>query len=349
MWSNQVIRKQLLIEKVDKVALAMIYQGIPEDILLALAEKKTAKEAWETIKTLCQGAERVKQAKNQTLKTEFESICMKDSEHIDDFTMKLNGLVTNIRALGESMDESYVVKKLLRTVPAKFLQITSTMEQFCDLDTLTIEEAIGSLKAHEERLKGRTESSESQLMLTEEEWSKKESDNGKLLLTREEWLKRTSKGGTDGSSSAKYRGGRDKSRVRCYNCQIYGHFAAECRRPNKVKEQKQEANMAQVDDDEPALLLAKHNKMELDQVLLNEEGVVSPMLTRNEEESETKLWYLDNGASNHMTGLKSKFTTLDESVTGQVRFGDGSTVRIEEKGIVTFKCKNGDERALKEV
>lgn len=51
---------------------------------------------------------------------------------------------------------------------------------------MTIEEAIGSLKAHEERLKGKVENNESQLMLTEEEWTKREGEGGKLLLTREE-------------------------------------------------------------------------------------------------------------------------------------------------------------------
>lgn len=30
-------------EKVDKIALAMMYQGIPEDVLLFIAEKKSAK------------------------------------------------------------------------------------------------------------------------------------------------------------------------------------------------------------------------------------------------------------------------------------------------------------------
>lgn len=36
--------------KVDKMALAAIYQGIPEEVLLSIAEKKTAKEACEAIK-----------------------------------------------------------------------------------------------------------------------------------------------------------------------------------------------------------------------------------------------------------------------------------------------------------
>ena len=100
-------------ERTVQVALAAIYQGLPEDILLTIAEKETAKEAWEAIKTMCVGAERVQEAKVQTLKGEFESLTMKDTENIDDFCMNLCGIVTNIRVLGETMDELCVIRKIL--------------------------------------------------------------------------------------------------------------------------------------------------------------------------------------------------------------------------------------------
>lgn len=47
---------------------------------MSITEKKSAKGAWEVIKTLCQGAEQVKKARAQTLKTEFDAFCMKESE-----------------------------------------------------------------------------------------------------------------------------------------------------------------------------------------------------------------------------------------------------------------------------
>ncbi|XP_074342806.1 uncharacterized protein LOC141680495 [Apium graveolens] len=141
---------------------------------------------------MSQGEDKVKQAKVQTLKAEFEALTMKEADQIDDFYMKINGIVSNIRALGEPVAESYMVKKLLRAVPPKFLQIASTLEQFGNLETLSIEEAVGALKAHEERLRGTVTSNDAQLMLTEEEWQKKDSEGEKLLLTREEWLKRSS-------------------------------------------------------------------------------------------------------------------------------------------------------------
>lgn len=194
--------------------------------------------------------------------------------------MKLNRLVTNIRALGEEMQESYVVKKLLRAAPSRFLQITSTMEQFGNLDSMTVQEAVGSLKAHEERVKGNVETSEGNLLLTEEEWQKREASEGKLLFTREVWLKRSSKP-SDGPPLVKE---CNKSRVRCFNCRLYGNFAAECRKERRYKEQKQEFHLTKIEDDEPALLLAKFDKTKKEVLLLDERDVKPKLAADNEND-----------------------------------------------------------------
>lgn len=141
-------------------------------------------------------------------------------------------------------------------------------------------------------------------MLTEEEWQKRESNEGKLFFTREEWLKHNNKGAAEGQSSQfRNRVVRDKSREKCFNCYLYGHFAAECRKPKRNREQRQEANLVQIEDDEPALLLAKHDKDDSKLMLLDETDV-RPRLMSNDKVTkfDSNLWYLDNGASNHMTG-----------------------------------------------
>ena len=51
-----------------------------------------------------------------------------------------------------------------------------------------------------------------------------------------------------------------------------------------------------------------------------------------ESEQDTKnVWYLDNGASNHMSGDRMFFVSLDERVTGKVRFGDDSRIDIQQR------------------
>lgn len=62
------------------------------------------------------------------------------------------------------------------------------------------------------------------------------------------------------------------------------------------------------------------------------------MATKNESKQlYSNLWYLDNVASNRMSGKKSKFHVLDEQITGRVKFGDGSTVEI--KGINRYEIQ----------
>lgn len=208
-----------------------------------------------------------------------------------------------------------MVKKILRAVPPKFLQIASMIEQFGDLEKMTVEETVGSLKAHEERLRRQVESSGSQLLLTEEEWLQKEKEDRKLLFTRDEWIRRSNKGGSEQKNRGKERGGY-KSRVRCFNCNLLCHYAAECKRPKRDKESKEEVNIAQIPDDEPALLLNECEGKKESTILVNEDKV-TPKLnkTGQDKQVELNLWYLDNGASNHMTGQRSKFRDLDEKIT----------------------------------
>lgn len=61
--------------------------------------------------------------------------------------------------------------------------------------------------------------------------------------------------------------------------------------------------MPQIKDDEPALLLTECGKEKEYVVLLNEDNVVPDLKTNSEKRVESSIWYLDNGASNHMTGL----------------------------------------------
>ena len=117
-----------------------------------LGAKKTIKEAWTAVKSLRVGAERVKEANAQWLLREFENIAFKDGETVDEFAMRINALAANLRTSGETIDETQVVKKMLRVLPKRYLQIAISIETLLDLKTLTIEELVGRLKMAEDRL-----------------------------------------------------------------------------------------------------------------------------------------------------------------------------------------------------
>nr|GFA05368.1 ribonuclease H-like domain, reverse transcriptase, RNA-dependent DNA polymerase [Tanacetum cinerariifolium] len=100
---------------------------------------------------------------------------------------------------------------------------------------------------------------------------------------------------------------------------------------------------------EPTLLMAileesdernQVKEVEKQKVSLYEEDV------GYKETNMDSLWYLDNGASNHMTGVREHFKELDEKVSGKVRFGDGSYIEIKGKGSILIECDDEKQRII---
>ena len=144
-----------------------------------------------------------------------------------------------------------------------------------------------------------------------------------------------------------------------------GHWAREC--PNRKQEKKAQAHLAQADDENEVTILvvtfcALHDiEAEEKEEATAVEGPRRALKTINLDEpcaqvhlghvgaDQEQRWYLDSGASNHMTGSKDSFSELDGDVTGTVKFGDGSRVAIQGRGTIIFRCQNGEHRALTDV
>jgi hypothetical protein len=84
----------------DKKIKANLLQCIPDDILMQVAKKKTGKEVWDSLKARFVGADRVKDARMQTLKSDFDTVQMKDTEQLDHVVAKLTTLSVKYNSLG---------------------------------------------------------------------------------------------------------------------------------------------------------------------------------------------------------------------------------------------------------
>lgn len=233
---------------------------------------------------------------------------------------------------------------------------------FCDVKTLSVEDLVGRLRAAEDRFEDKLEQvtdKAGRLLLAEEEWlekhkqrfqsnSHKNSNSGGT----NQWKAKVSNKSEGASSSTPHKvkltsQGTPRRKGRCRNCGIYGHWAEDCKRPKRDKKdhKQQEANVAVGDVENAALLFAEVQDSlggTSQEIHLSEEKVV-PAVCSDE------VWVLDTGASNHMTGTKSTLTQLDDTVSGSVKFGDGSTVKICGLGSVVMKTRQGDHKVLTSV
>ena len=106
--------------------------------------------------------------------TQFDNLTFRDGESVGDFAMRINGLITSLRELGEKIEDSRVVKKVLRVVPRRLKQCAVAIEMFGDLNNMSIEELVGRLQVAEDADAEDREvtngGNAGQLLLTEAQW-----------------------------------------------------------------------------------------------------------------------------------------------------------------------------------
>jgi hypothetical protein len=229
-----------------------------------------------------------------------------DTASVVEFSQKFTSIEGEIRSLGVDMKDGTVVEILFSVVPNKFLSIIGTIEQWGDLSTMSVAEAVGRLRVSEGSIKGRQQYKEEdeKLMLTRSQWealSLKERKNGEGSDSKEGWHK----GEYERKPYKKF----DKSKIKCFNCSIYGHFASEC-----CKLKKEKVNL--IEKEEESVLLMHE--------LMNTQEVKCDIETINEKfeelcmgakvKTKENIWYLNLGASNHMMGCIEYLINLDTTI-----------------------------------
>jgi hypothetical protein len=83
------------------------------------------------------------------LRSQFDRAMFREGEFVEDFALRLNGMVATLATLGEVVEEHKVVEKILRRVPPRLKQITLTISTLLDVESLTVMNLMGRLKAAE--------------------------------------------------------------------------------------------------------------------------------------------------------------------------------------------------------
>ena len=94
------------------------------------------KDIWDELQNVYEGDAKVKATKLQTYKGQFEQLKMKEDENVAVYFLRFDETMNVIRGLGEEVDESIIVQKVLRSLPIRFDPKISTLEEITNLDEL---------------------------------------------------------------------------------------------------------------------------------------------------------------------------------------------------------------------
>jgi hypothetical protein len=91
----------------------------------------------------------VKTSKIQMLASQFEEIRVEEEETFNEFYSKISTIRNFTINLGKKMIDVKMNKKILRSLPARFIPQIVAITQSQDLETMKVEELVGSLQTFE--------------------------------------------------------------------------------------------------------------------------------------------------------------------------------------------------------
>ena len=97
-----------------------IFCSVSPDEFHRIFHVSIAKEAWQILETTYEGTKKVNYTKLQMLTTWFEELKMSKDESFNSFYGKLNEVVIRKLNLGEKMEVSKLVRKILRSLLENF-------------------------------------------------------------------------------------------------------------------------------------------------------------------------------------------------------------------------------------
>uniref|UniRef100_A0A803MLN5 Uncharacterized protein n=1 Tax=Chenopodium quinoa TaxID=63459 RepID=A0A803MLN5_CHEQI len=139
------------------------------------------------------------------------------------------------------------------------------------------------------------------------------------LLAHESRFKKDKEKGEEKALQVRGRGRRhnggfnqhSRSNIQCNYCKKNGHTETNCWSKQRGESK---ANFSEAPQEESNLFLA-HSKLE-------------PM--------EHGIWFVDSGCSNHMSGERKWFKSIDNTKQSVVRLGNDKQVKVEGRGIVAI-------------
>jgi len=291
------------------------------------------------------------------------------------------------------MPASRVVEKILRSLIDDFESIVCAIEESKDLSVLSVEELVGSLEAHEQRRRKkhepRDQALKAKLDLDETRNTQSRGPGGRGRGGRGrggQGRGRQGRGGCDrddveestdqtrqqnwhGRGQERGQGDWSKSKVECFRCGKYDHYARECRSAccyncGKIGHiakycqlEKKEKNLLTEEDDEEEmgiLMMMQNSYDELKSGKSEAEWSSSHVkeMRLGDELSPgclNSIWYLDTAASNHMCGDESFFSELTKVEAGLVSCGDDSKMVIKGRGTIRHMQKDGRVGEIRDV
>jgi hypothetical protein len=265
----------------------IILDAIKDHLIPHLTGKTNAYEMWESLMKLYQSTN---ENRKMVLREKLKSIKMTKAENVVTYLTRLAQVRDELGVVGEAIVDSELVRTTLNGVSKQWVVF---VEGIMAREKLPNWERLWDDFVQEETQRGYVHGSSSTCH---------DEENVALVSNNNKKFKKGSKGG----NKTKGEGKEDMRKFKCFACHKFGHYAGQC--PNKKK--KQTTTSATVEE-----FSTKFDK---------EFSLVVCLSTRT---THSDMWYIDSGASRHMTRVHEHLTDITQIGDVEVVLGDVLVVK----------------------
>ncbi|KAH9733812.1 Integrase catalytic domain-containing protein [Citrus sinensis] len=350
-WSELEKRKMSLNSK----AMNALFCALDKKEFHRVSSCESAQEIWNKLEVVYEGTNQVKESKISRYTCQYELFQMEQNENVYSIYTRFTDIVNTLGALGKTFSNSEKVKKIIRSLLKEWRPKRTVIEEAKNLNTLPLNDLIGSLISYEEDLAAEKRDEEKKKSIAlkaskyESDGDSEPDDEELAMLARRfrKFFKKTE----ERRKFRNFKNQREKKEViTCYECKKPGHIRSECPLINKLKKKAMVATWDDSEEDssdEEGLqevsnlaLMAIGEDDDLNEVsdpTYNElydafkelHNELMKIGKKNGLKKKKNKWYLDSGCSRHMTGNYawfSSFTKIENG--GDVSFGDNSKGKI---------------------
>lgn len=285
-----------IFNKKSMKAKKMILDSVKDHVIHHVAEKAHAYEMWNSLLSLYQN---LNENRKMVLREKLRNVKMIDTENVASYLTRISKIRDELSAIGEAMTSPEMVRTTLNGFSGKWKLFVKGV--------VSKENLLGW-----ERLWDDFFQEEIRDEALEKQSPSEHSEENVALLSK-------SKG------KAKTKFVRDFNKVRCYQCNQYGHFSSNCL-TNKDKKQT------------TASAFVKEFATQFEK----EFSLVSFVSSTNSS-SLQNFWIVDSGSTKHMTSMWSAFQEIVEMGPG-CYFVETSLNQVQEiRGIGCVKLRLEEE------
>jgi hypothetical protein len=286
-----------------------ILDAIKDHLIPHLTGKTHAYEMWESLTKLYQSTN---ENRKMVLREKLKSIKMTKAENVVTYLTRLTQVRDELGAVGEAIADSDLVRTTLNGVSKQWAVF---VEGIVAREKLPGWERLWDDFVQEETRRGYVHGSSS---------TGHEEENVALATTSKKKFRKGPKGG----QKPKGEGKKDMSKVKCFACHKFGHYAGQC--PNKKKKQTTAST-------------------EVEEFSTKFDKEFSLIVCLSSRTTTPDTWYIDSGASRHMTTVREHLTDLTQCGDAEVVLGDDREVKVAGCGTVSFRRESLPPMTLTEV